>query len=148
MPASKFRTKVKAVSGIEWDELFTAAIDLSAKQYYFMAAGSIAGEVTTATGASNPTPIGVLQNKPTAGQIARVRLLGKTTLNALPGTSNIGLGHFISAGSTGQAVSYLNSACVVLGRWMGASQASGGACANGDAFIACLGFSGCAIAAS
>ena len=148
MPATKFRTKVSALSGFEYDEPFTAALDLSAKQYYFVAAGSIVGEVIGATGASNPTPLGVLQNAPAAAGEARVRVLGKTSLTGSPASCNLGYGRFISSGSAGQGLASLDSACNVLGRWLSASLVSTGGSILGTAFINCTGFSGCRIEAS
>ena len=139
MPATKFRTQVKAAAGFVADELFTAATDLSSRQYYFVVAGAVAGEVTVATGASNPTPLGVLQNAPTASTLARVRIFGKTTLQASPNSCNIGYGRFISCNACGGGISSLENACVTLGRWLSASTAT---CTTGTAFINCAGFSG------
>ena len=148
MPATKFRTKVSALSGFEYDELFTAAESLTARQYYFVAAGSIVGEVIAATGASNPTPLGVLQNAPAAAGEARVRVLGKTSLTGSPNACNLSYGRFISSGSTGFALASLDSACNVLGRWLSASLVSTGGSILGTAFVNCTGFSGCRIEAS
>ncbi len=145
MPATKFRTKVTAAAGFVSDELFTAAVSLTDRQYYFVVAGSVTGEVTAATGASNPTPLGVLQNAPGAAELARVRVFGKTTLQASPNSCNIRFGRFLSANGCGAGISTEENACVVLGRWFSASTA---ACTTGDAFINCAGFSGSAPAAS
>src|SRR3990167_2113171 len=59
------------------DVPFIAGVDLTAKQYYWVAPGSIAGEVIVAVGPSgNPWPIGLLQNTPSSGQEATVRVSG------------------------------------------------------------------------
>jgi len=144
MPATKFRTKVSANSGLVADELFTAAIDLSNRQYYFVVPSSSPGEVTAATGASNPTPFGVLQNAPTASQLARVRVFGRTQLATSPNACNIGYGRFVTANACGAGIAAIDSACSVLARWLSASQASGTP-ASGYAFVNCIAFSGSAL---
>ena len=62
------------------DVTFKADVDLTAKQYYFVQCASTAGNVGVATGTSAPGPIGVLQNSPSLGQEAAVRVLGYTKL--------------------------------------------------------------------
>ena len=62
--------------GYAIDESFTASTDLSAKQYFWVKCGSVAGEVSLATGASGPMALGILQNNPKQGDAAVVRLLG------------------------------------------------------------------------
>ncbi len=149
MPAHSVRTQLRALSGFVVDETFTAATNLATKQYYFVSPGSIAGEVVLSTGASLPMPIGVLQNTPTAGQPARVRVFGRTTLTACTGACNLMFGTFLTSGSAGNA---LPSVCgLVLARWASASAVSTGCvstCANG-ALVNCLaGFGTCIGAAS
>lgn len=56
-----------------------AAADLSAKQFLFLELAS--GEVNVCNAATD-VPIGVLQNKPTAGQMAEVVVLGSTKIVA------------------------------------------------------------------
>jgi hypothetical protein len=53
---------------------FEAAADLSAKQYYFVKLTS-AGKVDVCAAVTD-VPIGVLQNKPVAGQAATVLIIG------------------------------------------------------------------------
>ena len=89
------------------DESFVAAIDLSAKQWYFVKTGSVAGEVTTANGGSIPGPIGILQNDPKATEEATVRMFGISKLSASaavqPGVaaSAIVHGDYLVSGSNG-----------------------------------------------
>lgn len=64
------------VSAGERDETFIAGADLSAKRFFAVKGGTGAGEVVLA-GAGEPV-IGILQNAPTAGQVARVRTSGRT----------------------------------------------------------------------
>lgn len=96
-------------SGFGFDLPMSASGDLSAKQYYFMAPASTAKRVLTATGASGPAPIGVLQNDPTSGEEATVRILGSTKVQADAATA-IGYGDFITSGSDGRAVVTTGSA--------------------------------------
>ena len=61
-----------------FDRSFTAATDLSSYQFYIVSS-SAAGVVslcTSSTGDAVTRAIGVLQNNPTAGNAANVRLLG------------------------------------------------------------------------
>lgn len=147
MPATKFRTQVKANSGLVVDELFTAATDLSSRQYYFVVPSSSPGEVTAATGASNPTPLGVLQNAPTASQLARVRVFGRTQIAASPNACDIGWANFITANACGAGIASIQSGCTVLGRWLSASLPSGTP-ASGIGFVNCIAFSGCTLGAT
>ena len=96
-------------SGWAWDVTFSASGDLSAKQYYFMAPASTAKRVLTATGASGPAPIGVLQDDPVSGDDCAVRLQGSTKLVCDAATA-IGYGDFLTSGSDGQGVISTGSA--------------------------------------
>ncbi len=64
------------------DDSFIANADLSAKQYYWVKCGSVAGEVALATGGSAPMALGILQNNPKQGDAAVVRLLGVSKMAA------------------------------------------------------------------
>lgn len=90
--------------GMVIDESFTAAVDLSAYQYMFVAAGSVVGEVAAATAGSIPCPLGILQNDPKAGQTAHVRLFGLSKLSACGAVitgaaSALNHGHWMTCGS-------------------------------------------------
>ena len=82
MPIS-YRNKAYFTAGAGIDETFIADANLSTCQYRFVTVASTAGYVTGANGASNPTPIGVLQNAPALGEIARVRVFGTTCVVAV-----------------------------------------------------------------
>ncbi len=56
-----------------YDESFTANIDMSADQYKIVKLHTVAGQVVLAGAGEG---IGVLQNKPEAGQEAQVRIFG------------------------------------------------------------------------
>jgi Uncharacterized conserved protein (DUF2190) len=85
------------------DLSFTAAVDLNSYQYYFVNAGSVAGEVIYAstTGASC---LGVLQNDPKAGEEATVRVLGVTKVKA---GNAIAYGAVVTTASDAQANTFV-----------------------------------------
>ena len=105
------------------DVAFVADVDLTLAQYYFVTVASTAGNVKVATGASNPGMIGVLQNSPSLGQEARVRMAGLSKVFALTtSSSSITYGRFISVNASGQAVAAGDlSTCVIAGRWLDAA---------------------------
>lgn len=76
---------------------FVAGADLSASQYRFVKLDTD-GEVIAAS-ATTDRPIGVLQNNPTAGQIAEVTVVGGTKLKA-GGSASVGNPVFTSASAT------------------------------------------------
>lgn len=133
------------VRGLEGDLSLVAGEDLSAKQYYFVTPGSVVGEVKLSTGGSLPTPFGVLQNTPTTGQAAIVRVFGITQLVPGPNASQLTYGVFINSASTGRA-QYSGASGIILGRWMSAAcSGSSGTnlvtnLATGSAFINCAAF--------
>lgn len=73
--------------------------DLSTKQYTFVKLNS-SGEAVAAAGATD-IPIGVLQNKPTAGQEAEVVVVGGTKIVA---GAAIGEGALVGTSAAGKAV--------------------------------------------
>jgi hypothetical protein len=88
---------------------FRANEDLSAKQYYCAAPASTANYVNVADGASNPTPIGVIQddNADTVGDAVQVKMWGltKAVVAACDLVGNacvMAFGHFLVAGSDGK----------------------------------------------
>ena len=74
-----------------------AGADLSTKQFYFVKLAS--GEVTVCAAVTD-LPIGVLQNKPTAGQSAEIVVLGSTKVSA---DTTITEGALIGSADDGQA---------------------------------------------
>lgn len=90
-------------SGWAFDLPMSASGDLSSAQYYFVSHASTAKRVQKATGACGPAPFGVLQNDPTSGEEATVRVLGSTQVYA-DASSAIVYGDFLTSGSDGQAV--------------------------------------------
>ncbi len=128
------------------DVPFTAAVDLTAKQYHFVRAGSVVGEVLTANGASNPMPLGILQNSPSAGQEARVRMFGfSKVVGDLNATCILKYGSVVICASDGQAeMGAVVTGSVVCGRWMDSSVT--GASVYGQMFF--YGTSVCTVSAS
>jgi hypothetical protein len=102
------------------DMSFTADVDLTTLQYRFVTVASTAGNVASNTGASNPAPLGVLQNSPSLGQEAKVRTLGPTKIVGKTNSSSpLTYGRFISASGGGQATATASeTGDVCLGRWL------------------------------
>ena len=102
------------------DAPFLADSDLTLSQYYFVTVASTAGNVKVANGASNPAPLGVLQNAPSAGQEARVRLFGSTKVFAItPAGSGIGYGRYVTVSTSGNAIPQATEAgSPIVGRWI------------------------------
>ena len=123
MPAQKFRNPITAARGFKWDEVFKANADLSACQYRFVALGAVDGEVVAATGASNPMPIGVLQNAPTASQDAVVRLMGRSQLDVDATACTLGPGKLVTSSGCGGGL-YAGASGIYFGRVVSGSVAS------------------------
>lgn len=110
----------------EGDVSFLADADLTQKQYYAVMPASTDGNVALANGASNTTPLGILQNSPSAGQEARVRVLGFSKAVVENGTCVIKFGRYAFVASDGQF-----EMCTVAGspanaRYIGNSFATAG----------------------
>lgn len=132
-----FRNKTTFLSGAGIDEMFTADEDLSSAQYLFVQPASTVGYVKLCACVSNPYPFGVLQNAPTYGQPARVRVFGRTTMAGSPNTTGCDLkyGRWITAGCAGAAAVPAAGTCPVFGRWTSTTVTNGNTTACGEAFI-------------
>ena len=87
------------------DIAFTADADLTLGQYHAVTVASTVGNVKLATGACNPTPLGVLQNSPSAGQEAQVRMLGPSKLFVVTGSgSQLQFGKYATINACGQGI--------------------------------------------
>ena len=85
------------------DAPFVAGVDLTAKLYYAVAPGSVAGEVIVAVGPSgNPWPWGILQNNPSVLQEARVRVMGFSKAVVEANACSLRQGAFLVCASDGQ----------------------------------------------
>ena len=123
---------------------YVADVDLSAAcaQYRFVTAASTANKVKAATGASNPTVLGVLQNSPSAAQEAAVIVLGYTKLTARNGACNVLFGSFIFSGSDGVAEAASAATGIpVCGKWDDTNITTGSAIGNAILF----GLTGCSV---
>lgn len=109
---------------------FSASGDMNTWQYHFVKHAGTAKRVDLATGGSNPTPLGVLQNDPQSGNSAAVRVIGSTLVRCVGAA--IGYGDFIAAGSTGMAE--LTAASTANGIALG-TMSAGGASVLIEAFI-------------
>ena len=130
------------------DLTLVADVDLTAGQYLFVTVASTAGRVKLGTGASNPYPLGVLQNSPSAGEGARIRWLGVTQLLAgANSTCPIANGRFLSASGAKGTATASETGDVALGRWLDATIAV--STSNyGMAFVNCVGFGASPVSAS
>ena len=77
---------------------FTAAADLSAKQYYFVKLAS--STTVNVCAAVTDKPIGILQNKPESGEQAIVRCFGISKVSA---DATLAAGDVIGTAADGQA---------------------------------------------
>ena len=148
MPVTE-RREVFFTNGATIDELFTADVNLSTCQFRFVMPASTAGYVTGGNGASNPTPLGVLQNAPVAGGVARVRMFGMTQLVVVtPSGCGLAYGRFLTASTVGQGVPTASeTGGNVVGRWLDTGVAVSSS-SIGKALVNCAGFATCATAAS
>lgn len=94
----------KYQGGLTVDLSLIANADLSAKQYHFVTAGSVAGEVKACSTAAGSV-LGVLQNDPKQGEEATVRIMGPTllTIDTDAGASAVTYGGFLTCASQGMA---------------------------------------------
>ena len=118
------------------DVPFKAAVDLSSYQYYLMKAGSIAGEVTF-NATANGSCLGVLQNDPTAGEEAAVRIFGSTKVRASTeqAASLINWGGLLKSSSTGMATGYVGTTASYFAVGMAFETVASGSGQYIDAFV-------------
>lgn len=113
--------------------------------YRFVTVASTNGNVRMATSGCNPTPLGVLQNSPCAGEAAEVTVLGPTILKARATACNLTFGKFLFSGSdgVGEPVATDSGSCIAA-KWLGPTVTSGSA--YGSALF--LGFATCVVSGS
>ena len=118
------------------DISLVADVDLTLYQYYWVVPASTVGNVKVATGASNPAPFGILQNSPSLGQEARVRVLGFSKAFALTGSgSGINWSRFTTTNASGQtAPTGTEAGSPINGRWFSAAVPVS-ACRFGNLFL-------------
>jgi hypothetical protein len=95
-----------------------AGEDLSAAQYKFVKLDNADGTVKAVSGATD-RPFGVLQNSPTAGQIAEVTIVGGSKVEA-GGSASVGQALFSNASALGVTLAFgtTGSAAFVVGTFV------------------------------
>ncbi len=83
---------------------FTASGDANTWQFNFVKPAGTAKRFIIADGASNPFPLGVLQDDPRSEDVGAVRFFGSTLVKMDAAGTAIGYGDFLACGSTGMAV--------------------------------------------
>jgi len=99
---------------------FIAGEDLTTWQYLAVQMVASGGyKVSKCTTASQPVAIGILQNDPSAGQEATVKVLGFTKAYAHVGTScALHPGNLLKVASDGAFEPVGATTCVVVARWV------------------------------
>ncbi len=131
----------------EGDVSFIADQDLTAKQYTWVGPASAFDKVASTNGASNSAPFGVLQNSPSLGQEARVRMLGFSKVLCNSGTCNGQWGRYVFCASDGRTEAISAAGCPAMGRYTGAASGLGSSF-FGEIFIFGGGISVCGAGAS
>ena len=106
-----------------WDHSFKAENDLSTKQYYIVEYSGV-DQIDVADAAAD-RGIGVLQNKPAAGQAAKIRLIGISMVVSDGSGTAIVAGDHIGPNSSGKAVKKATADYSVVGLAMDASTTDG-----------------------
>lgn len=107
---------------------FLADEDLTGKQYNVVKAASTVNYVASANSASSGAlALGILQNSPSAGQEARVRMLGLSKVyGEMNGTCQLVWGGFVKVASTGRVEPSEGTGVMpAVGRWLSATVTSG-----------------------
>lgn len=130
----------------EGDVSFIADVDLTAAQYLWVAPASTPNNVQKATSTSAPAPFGILQNSPSLGQEARVRMFGFSKAKVAAGTCTVQWGRYVYCASDGATEATLVSGSVALGRYVGSASATGSY--YGEIFIFGGGLNSCPASAS
>jgi len=112
-----------AVEQCVFDMSFKAENDLSSKQYYLVELSGT-DQVDVCDNAGDK-PVGVLQNKPTAGAAAQVRVLGISKVVSDGSSTNIAVGDYVGTDGNGKAVKKATDTDHVVGIALDASSADG-----------------------
>ncbi|MEO8483335.1 MAG: capsid cement protein [Acidobacteriota bacterium] len=113
-------------SGTLHDETFEAENDLSSKQFYAVEAGAAVGQVDIAD-ANADVILGILQNKPKAGEAARVcTISGLITKAVVNGSgTNIAYGDPLQVANGGKLIKCVTDKNYYVARALAASTADG-----------------------
>lgn len=107
------------------DVSIEAAADLRTKQYHLVEQNTSTGKVDVCN-APTDKPIGVLQNKPNAGQTADVRMFG---ISKVVADANLAIDDLIGTSADGQAAAKVPGTDIthfVIGRVIGENTVAGG----------------------
>ena len=88
-----------------YDKSFTAAQDLSTSQFYILSssADDVAAICVASSAGTVARAVGVLQNNPTSGNAANVRILGQSKVVA-SSSGTIAVGAFVGCSTGGLAI--------------------------------------------
>lgn len=112
-----------------FEKSFKSTNDLSTKQYYIVKVDTSNAQSVVLAAAGTDPIVGVLQNKPAAGKMANVQILG--TAKVIAGGS-VTRGDLVTSDSNGKAVTTTTNKDVILGRALDTA-------ASGDVFEVQLG---------
>ena len=102
---------------------FKANGDLSAKQYYILAADTVENQVVLANAQTVPI-IGTLENAPVSGDVADVLLSSANGTRKVYCGGTIAIGDYITADSSGKAITTTSAGDMVIGRALQVGAAS------------------------
>ncbi|MGE3510717.1 MAG: hypothetical protein AB7N65_17730 [Vicinamibacterales bacterium] len=105
---------------------FEAGADLSSKQYHFVRLDGANGRKVVVCDAVTDRPVGVLQNDPTAGQMATVMVTG---ISQVVANADLAAGDTIGTSNDGQAAAYVagtDTTKYIVGWVRDANTAAGG----------------------
>jgi hypothetical protein len=112
---------------------FIADVDLEDYQWRLVqAASATSGNVASATGGCNPTPLGILTNSPSSGQEATVKVLGFTKARCRPNACGLTFGTYLMAASNASLEPVGTLGSPVMARWFGPNKTTAGASVYGS----------------
>ena len=109
-----------------YDKSFVAAQDLSAAQYYIVSSSAedVVAICVASSGGGTGRAIGVVQNNPTSGNAANVRILGQSKVVA-SSSGTIAVGAYVGCSTGGLAVS-ATTGFLAIGTAMSATTGASG----------------------
>ena len=110
-----------SVQNISGERSQQAGEDMTTKQYYIVQLDA-AGLIEVGEGATDLL-VGVLQNKPDAGETALYRFLGTSKVKA---GGAVGVGAWVTTDSAGKGVATTTDGDIVIGRHIGTAAAADG----------------------
>ncbi len=110
-----------------YDESWRTPHDLRSSLYCFVKL--LSGNLVVVCDTSGEQPIGVLQSQPRSGEIAQVRVMGRTKIQ---GAATIECGRYAKTNHSGMAIN------VVSGDWQGAWAQERAHAGADTAFMVCI----------